>query len=84
MKENIEALASRLADAVPDGVRSVRGEVEQNFAAILRAGLGRLELVTREDFDVQAAVLARTRAKLEALEARVRELEARGSDSPQE
>lgn len=84
MKEGIEALASRLADAVPDGVRSVRGEVEQNFATILRAGLARLELVTREDFDVQAAVLARTRAKLEALEARVRELEAHSPDPPQD
>ncbi len=52
-------------------------DVEKNMRAMLSQGFARLDLLTREEFDVQADVLARTRAKLEALEARVAELEAR-------
>jgi BMFP domain-containing protein YqiC len=49
--------------------------MERNMRAVLEAGLTKLDLVTREEFDVQSAVLARTRAKLEHLEAQVAELE---------
>ncbi len=52
-------------------------DVERNIKALLQSGLQRLNLVPREDCEVQAALLARTREKLEALEARVAELEAR-------
>lgn len=52
-------------------------DVERNIKALLQSGLQRLNLVPREDFEVQAALLARTREKLEALEARVTELETR-------
>lgn len=52
-------------------------DVEKNVKAALGAAFARLDLVTREEFDVQREVLARTRAKLEALEARLAELEAR-------
>jgi hypothetical protein len=51
-------------------------DVEKNMKAMLHQGFAKLELVTREEFDVQQQVLAKTRAKLEALEARVAELEA--------
>ena len=51
-------------------------DIEKNVKAMLTQGFSKLDLVTREEFDVQAQVLARTRAKLEALEARVAELEA--------
>lgn len=51
-------------------------DVEKNVKAFMTAGMSRLDLVTREEFDVQAKVLARTREKLAALEARVAELEA--------
>jgi len=51
-------------------------DVEKNVKAMLSQGFSRLDLVTREEFDVQAQVLAKTRARLEALEARVAELEA--------
>ena len=71
----IEELARKLAEAVPAGVRSLQGDLEKNFRAVLQAGIGKLDLVTREEFEVQEAVLARTRAKLEALEARLNELE---------
>lgn len=52
-------------------------DVEKNIKAMLNQGFSKLDLLTREEFDVQVDVLARTRAKLEALEARVAELEAR-------
>ena len=75
--ESLENIARKLADAVPDGLRAVRADLEDNFRAVLRSSLNKLDLVTREEFDVQEAVLARTRAKLEALEARVTEMESR-------
>jgi len=73
--ESIENIARKLAEAVPEGLRSVREELENNFRSVLKASLSRLDLVTREEFEVQEAVLARTREKLEALEARLKELE---------
>lgn len=51
-------------------------DIEKNVKAMLTQGFSRLDLVTREEFDIQAQVLAKTRTKLEALEARVMELEA--------
>jgi BMFP domain-containing protein YqiC len=51
-------------------------DIEKNMKAMLSQGFARLDLVTREEFDIQAQVLAKTRNKLEALEARVAELEA--------
>ena len=74
-KTPIEELARKLADAVPDGVRSIQSDLEKNFRSVLQSGLGKLDLVTREDFEVQEAVLQRTREKLEALEKRLSELE---------
>ena len=52
-------------------------DIEKNVKALMTQGFSKLDLVTREEFDVQAQVLAKTRAKLEALEARVVELEAK-------
>lgn len=76
MSDNsIEDLARKLAEAVPEGLRSVGKELEENFRSVLQSGLGKLDLVTREEFEVQEAVLARTREKLEALEKRLEELE---------
>ncbi len=78
-KESIDQLARRLAESLPQGVKAVRSDMEKNFRSILGAGLARLDLVTREEFEVQEAVLARTRAKLDALTARLDDLEAEGS-----
>jgi BMFP domain-containing protein YqiC len=72
----IDDLAKRLSDLVPSGMREAHEEMRTNFRDALRAGLRRLDLVTREDFDVQRCVLLRTREKVEALESRVNELEA--------
>jgi len=56
----------------------MRRDLEQNFKAVLQSGLSRLDLVSRQEFDVQAGVLRRTREKLDALEARLTALEASG------
>lgn len=71
----IEELARKLADSVPDSVRALKTDLESNFRSVLRSSLAKLDLVTREEFEVQEAVLARTREKLEALEARLKKLE---------
>ncbi|MDJ0939347.1 MAG: accessory factor UbiK family protein [Woeseiaceae bacterium] len=73
-RDNVEQLARKLAESVPDGLNSMRAELEETFRSVLATGLSKLDLVTREEFEVQEAVLARTREKLEALEARLEEL----------
>ncbi|HXQ63973.1 MAG TPA: accessory factor UbiK family protein [Steroidobacteraceae bacterium] len=69
-------LAKRLSDAMPPQLAALKNDLEANFKSVLQAGLAKLDLVTRQDFDVQAGVLARTREKLSALEARLAALEA--------
>lgn len=73
--DSIENLARKLAESVPDGMRSIASDLETNFRGVLRSGLSKLDLVTREEFEVQEAVLARTREKLERLETKLEELE---------
>jgi len=74
----IDDLARRLVGAVPESVVALRRDLEQNFKGVLQSQLTRLDLVTREEFDVQAAVLKRTREKLAALERRLAALEGGG------
>lgn len=79
----IEELAARLAAILPPGLKSLRSELQDNFRAVLRANLEQLDLVSRERFDVQAELLARTQLRLKQLEERLRQLEARlGPDTP--
>jgi len=78
--KSIDELARRLSELVPPGLADAREDLQKNFRASLQAGLAKLDLVTREEFDVQRAVLLRTREKLEALEAQLAELEARLPD----
>ena len=73
----LDELSQRLAASVPPGVAALQADFARNARSLLEAGLSRLDLVTREEFDVQQAVLARTREKLEALERQVADLEAR-------
>ncbi len=77
----IDDLARKLSAAVPPSVIALRRDLEDNFKAVLQAGLNRLDLVSRQEFDVQAAVLRRTREKLEALEARLATLEGNKTNS---
>ena len=72
----LDDLARRLSGLVPPGLREGREELQQNFKSVLQSGLARLDLVTREEFEVQRAVLLRTREKLEALEREVQALES--------
>ncbi|MES2113610.1 MAG: accessory factor UbiK family protein [Pseudomonadota bacterium] len=67
-------LQSKINQAIEN---SPAKDIEKNVKSMMTQGFARLDLVTREEFDVQAQVLAKTRSKLEALEARVAELEAR-------
>ena len=76
---HIDDLARRLSQLVPPGLRDSQEELQQTFKSALQSGLGKLDLVTREEFDVQRAVLLRTREKLDALEQRLAEL----ADLPQ-
>src|ERR1700727_3055418 len=73
----LDDLARRLADSVPEAVRAFGRDLEGNFKAVLQAQLSKLDLVSRQEFDVQAAILERTQAKLTAMEARLKELEAK-------
>lgn len=74
--QGIDQLAQRLAALVPPGLDKAREDLQDNFRDVLSAGLRRLDLVTRDEFDAQRAVLARTRELVGALETRVAELEA--------
>ena len=73
--KSIDDIANRLANAVPPGLNHLKEDLEKNFHAILQSALGKLDLVTREEFEVQKAVLAKTRTKLEDLEIRVAAME---------
>ena len=72
--KTFDDLAARIGKAVES---SPAKDIEKNVKAMLQSGLARLDVVTRAEFDTQAAVLAKTREKLEQLEQRVAELEAR-------
>lgn len=74
--ESVQELARRLAASVPGTVQAARQDLERNFEALLASAFARMDLVTREEFEIQTRLLERTREKLEALEARVAELEA--------
>jgi BMFP domain-containing protein YqiC len=75
--KTLDDLARRLAEALPPSLRSFGRDLEGNFKAVLQAQLAKLDLVSRTEFDVQAALLARTQASLAVLEARLKDIEAR-------
>jgi ubiquinone biosynthesis accessory factor UbiK len=73
----LDELSRRLAESVPESVRTFGREMEGNFKAVLQSQLSKLDLVSRQEFDVQAALLERTQSRLATLEARLKELETR-------
>ena len=81
----VEELLRNLMQGLPPGLASgasgLREDLENNFRAVLRANLGKLDLAGREEFDAQRKVLERTRARLEELEKRVADLELKVSNS---
>lgn len=72
----LDDIAKNLANAVPSGVLDIKADLEKNLRAGLQSALAKLDLVTREEFDVQTSVLARTRAKVDELERKLAALEA--------
>lgn len=73
----LDDIARRLSSAMPESAKAVQADVEKNLRAATQSVFARLDLVTREEFDVQSKVLARSRAKIDQLEKQVAELEAR-------
>ncbi|KKM98345.1 hypothetical protein LCGC14_1158890 [marine sediment metagenome] len=73
--KKIEDVVQSISKALPPGLLQMQEDVEKNVRSALTSGFSKLDLVTREEFEVQTQVLARTREKLEALEKRVAELE---------
>lgn len=71
----LDNLASRLAAALPPGIKEIKSDAEKNFRAILQSTFAKLNLVTREEFDVQTAVLNRTQIKVRELEEQIMKLE---------
>jgi BMFP domain-containing protein YqiC len=79
----IDDIARRLLAALPEAAQTMRRDIESNFRAVLQSSLGRLDLTTREEFEVQSKVLERTRARIEQLEQRIVTLEQRLSEFEQ-
>jgi BMFP domain-containing protein YqiC len=80
--DTIEDISRRIEQAMPESLRESKQEFEKAVRQAVSNGFSRMDLVTREEFDVQTQVLARTRARLETLEQRVAALEARSSGEP--
>lgn len=66
--QTLDEITRKLAAAVPREFRTARAELREQFRAVLEAAFDRMDLVTREEFEIQKKVLARTREKLEAIE----------------
>lgn len=77
LEQIVNRVSEQLSQVLPPGVRQLRGDLEDNIKAVLREALARMELVTREEFDIQATLLSRARSRLEAVEAELRALEQR-------
>lgn len=69
--KQFDEISKKLFSALPDSLQSFEQDIQQKFKDILQATFTRLDLITRDEFDVQVKVLARTREKLETLQARV-------------
>lgn len=70
-----EEFAKKISEGLPPGVKEVQQEIEKNVKVVVAGAISKLDIVTKEEFEVQTQVLKRTREKVEALEMRVAELE---------
>lgn len=75
MTNPIDDMMKKFSEMMPEPLRNMQEDVEKNVRSMMESGLQKMNLVTREEFDIQSAVLQRTREKLEALEARLSEWE---------
>ena len=71
----LESLAKKIIEVMPEGVGGMPENIQAQLKATLQSSLAKMDLVTREEFDVQTGVLLKTRAKLEALEKQLAEIE---------
>ncbi|ENT8826328.1 TPA: accessory factor UbiK family protein [Proteus mirabilis] len=81
--KKIEQVARQIQNVLPQGIKDLGDDIDKKIRAILQSQLNKLDLVNREEFDVQTQVLLRTREKLARLEQRLNELEA-GQQAPVE
>ena len=77
--KKIEQIARQVHESMPKGLRDLGDDVEKKIRQVLQSQLTRLDLVSREEFDVQTQVLLRTREKLALLEQRISDLESRSA-----
>ena len=75
LKEKIEAIVSDISKVLPEDIDLLKEDIEKNVRATLNNAFTKMELVTREEFDIQASLLSRTREKLEALQKKLSEME---------
>ena len=74
MNDSIEQLSKRISSLIPGDIKHMQDDIEKNIRSLLQSSLSKMNLVSREEFDVQSAVLQRTREKLEQLEKQVAQL----------
>jgi ubiquinone biosynthesis accessory factor UbiK len=74
--QNLNDLADKLSSVLPDSINTLKSDVKSNMKSVLESSLQQMNLVSREEFDVQTALLARTLQKLKELEKKVEELNA--------
>jgi len=80
VKEKIEAILSDVTNALPEDLQLFKKDIEKNLRATLNATLSKMDLVTREEFDIQTALLQRTRSKIDDLQKKLKELEDKNID----
>ena len=76
MNETLEQLTKRISSLIPGDVKHMQDDIESNIRSLLQSTLTKMNLVTREEFDIQKALLARTREKLEHMDRRLSALES--------
>lgn len=82
MTNPLDDMMKKFSELIPEPLRNMQDDLEKNFRGMMETGLQKMNLVTREEFDIQTAVLQRTREKLEALEARLNEWESKQASVP--
>lgn len=75
IKERIEAILTDVSNALPEDLQFFKKDIEKNLRATLNATFSKMELVTREEFDIQTASLQRTRTQLDALQEKLSAME---------
>ncbi|WP_032114522.1 accessory factor UbiK family protein [Candidatus Arsenophonus nilaparvatae] len=76
--KKIEQVVRQIKDTLPQGIRDLGEDFDKKLRAILQSQLGKLDLVSREEFDIQTQILLRTREKMAQMEKRIEQLEKNG------